>query len=203
VGLFYNAPEPTRGGSINSTHVLNPALLVALPAGAGARRVARQRLVADCGGGGGVLRGRHRLRRLRRPLRRRRGLGLGLGRRDRVGSRAAVVYRRAQALSGGRQVRAPAGQLPTLLPREQEAERLRRRRVVRARVAHVVLRYDAVAPPEEGEGGASPIWVDVQKLCNMCVLSLSWNFFVSHDKYIAKSHVDTQTVQPGLGDFVL
>ena len=25
--------------------------------------------------------------------------------------------------------------------------------------------------------------VDVQKLCNMCVLSLSWNFFVSHDKY--------------------
>jgi len=35
----------------------------------------------------------------------------------------------------------------------------------------------AVAPPE---GEASPLWVDVQKLCNMCVLSLSWNFFVSH-----------------------
>jgi len=35
-----------------------------------------------------------------------------------------------------------------------------------------------VAPPEVGE--ASPLWVDVQKLCNMCVLSLSWNFFVSH-----------------------
>ena len=33
---------------------------------------------------------------------------------------------------------------------------------------------------------ASPLWVDVQKLCNMCVLSLSWNCFVSHDKYIAR-----------------
>ena len=42
-----------------------------------------------------------------------------------------------------------------------------------------------VAPPEgEGvKGEASPLLVDVQKLCNMCVLSLSWNFFVSHDKY--------------------
>ena len=53
--------------------------------------------------------------------------------------------------------------------------------------------------------GSFPPWVDVQKLCSMCVLSLSWNFFVSHDKYIAlqgrraKSHVDTQTIQPGLG----
>jgi len=38
-----------------------------------------------------------------------------------------------------------------------------------------------------GEGEeASPLWVDVQRLCNMCVLSLSWNFFVSHDKYIAR-----------------
>ena len=46
--------------------------------------------------------------------------------------------------------------------------------------------YIAVAPPGGGEGEASPIWVDVQKLCNMCVLSLSWNFFVSHDKYIAR-----------------
>ena len=36
-----------------------------------------------------------------------------------------------------------------------------------------------------GRGEASPIWVDVQKLCNMYVLSLSWNF-VSHDKYIAR-----------------
>jgi len=33
-----------------------------------------------------------------------------------------------------------------------------------------------------GIGEASALWVDVQKLCNMCVLSLSWNFFVSHDK---------------------
>jgi len=42
-----------------------------------------------------------------------------------------------------------------------------------------------VAPPEGGRGEATPLWVDVQKLCNMCVLSLSWNFFVSHDKYFA------------------
>ena len=34
--------------------------------------------------------------------------------------------------------------------------------------------------------GSFPPWVDVQKLCSMCVLSLSWNFFVSHDKYIAR-----------------
>ena len=34
--------------------------------------------------------------------------------------------------------------------------------------------------------GSFPLWVDVQKLCNLCVLSLSWNFFVSHDKYIAR-----------------
>ena len=52
---------------------------------------------------------------------------------------------------------------------------------------------------------ASPLCVGVRKLCNMCALSLSWNFYVSHDKYIARpsSHVDTQTIQPGLGDFVL
>ena len=37
-----------------------------------------------------------------------------------------------------------------------------------------------------GRGKLPPLWVDVQKLCNMCVLSLSWNFFVSHDKYIAR-----------------
>ena len=43
----------------------------------------------------------------------------------------------------------------------------------------------AVAPPG-GKGGSFPLWVDVQKLCNMCVLSLSWNFFVSHDKYITR-----------------
>ena len=43
----------------------------------------------------------------------------------------------------------------------------------------------SVAPPG-GRGEASPLWVDVQKLCNMRVLSLSWNFFVSHDKYIAR-----------------
>ena len=63
-----------------------------------------------------------------------------------------------------------------------------------------------VAPPG-GRGEASALWGDVQKLFNMCVLSLAWNFAVSHDKYIArpssKEHVDTQTIQPGLGDFVL
>ena len=83
-----------------------------------------------------------------------------------------------------------------------------------------IHRVTAVAPPEGGKGEASPrpLWVDVQKLCNMCVLllvdkfcylgdmlsvdgdgskavkrsllllllcvlSLSWNFFVSHDNY--------------------
>ena len=61
----------------------------------------------------------------------------------------------------------------------------------------------------QGERGrkASPLWVNVRKLCNMCVLPLSWNFFVSHENILqdrrAKSHVDTQTIQPGLGDFVL
>jgi len=28
---------------------------------------------------------------------------------------------------------------------------------------------EPVAPPEGGRGEASPLWVDVQKLCNMCV----------------------------------
>ena len=38
-----------------------------------------------------------------------------------------------------------------------------------------------------GEGGSFlPLWVDVKKLCNMYVLSLSCNFFVSHNKYIAR-----------------
>jgi len=46
--------------------------------------------------------------------------------------------------------------------------------------------FTPVAPPEGGKGGSSPLWVDVQKLCNMCVLSLSWNFFVSHDKNITR-----------------
>ena len=44
-----------------------------------------------------------------------------------------------------------------------------------------------VAPPGgKGRGSFPPLRVDVQKLCNMCVLSWSWNFFVSHDKYIAR-----------------
>jgi len=45
---------------------------------------------------------------------------------------------------------------------------------------------DAISGAARGEGESSPLWLDVQKLCNMCVLSLSWNFFVSHDKYIAR-----------------
>ena len=63
-----------------------------------------------------------------------------------------------------------------------------------------------VAPPV-GRGEASHLWVDVQKLCNMCVLSLSWNFFVSHDKYLARRsskeprwYTDNTT---GTRDFVL
>jgi len=48
-----------------------------------------------------------------------------------------------------------------------------------------LLHERPVAPPG-GRGGSFPLWADVQKLCNMCVLSLSRNFFVSHDKYIAR-----------------
>jgi len=40
-----------------------------------------------------------------------------------------------------------------------------------------------------GGGKLPPLWVDVQKLCNICVLSFSWNFFVSHDKYIARPSI--------------
>jgi len=39
------------------------------------------------------------------------------------------------------------------------------------------FRLVAVASPDGGMGGSFTLWVDVQKLCNMCVLSLSWNFF--------------------------
>jgi len=38
--------------------------------------------------------------------------------------------------------------------------------------------------------------VDVQKLCNTRVLSLSWNFFVSHDKYIASPSGGLLTLDP-------
>ena len=43
-----------------------------------------------------------------------------------------------------------------------------------------------------GKGGSFPPWVDVQKLCNICVLWLSWNFFVSHDKFIARPLIHRQ-----------
>jgi len=38
------------------------------------------------------------------------------------------------------------------------------------------------------QGEAFPLWVDVQNyvICVLCALSLSWNFFASHDKYIAR-----------------
>ena len=52
-------------------------------------------------------------------------------------------------------------------------------------------------------GSFPPPWVDVQKLCNMCVLSLSWNFSYHTTNTLqgrrAKIHVDTQTIQLGLG----
>jgi len=70
------------------------------------------------------------------------------------------------------------------------------------------LNYRTAVAPPGGEGGGEaspPLWVDVQKLCNMCVLSLSWNFFVSHDKYIARPsskeprwHTDNTTGTGGL-----
>ena len=37
-----------------------------------------------------------------------------------------------------------------------------------------------------GKGGSFRPMGDVEKLFNMCVLSLAWNFAVSHDKYIAR-----------------
>jgi len=47
---------------------------------------------------------------------------------------------------------------------------------------NMLLHSSGAARGVEG-GSFPPIRVDDQKLCNMCVLSLSWNFFVSHDKY--------------------
>ena len=95
------------------------------------------------------------------------------------------------------------------MPVGHECQPCKVQRNVRTAVDAVRRYMDSgpVAPPG-GRGEASPLWVDVQKLCNMCVLSLSWDFFVSHTTNIlqgrrAKSHVDTQTIQPGLGDFVL
>ena len=55
-----------------------------------------------------------------------------------------------------------------------------------------------------GRGEASPLWADVQKLCNMCVCSHCHGTSSYHTTNTlqgrrAKSHVDTQTIQPGLG----
>ena len=57
----------------------------------------------------------------------------------------------------------------------------------RSTYLHLVVDQVPTQWRRQGGGGSfrSP-WVDVQKLCNMCVLSLSWNFFVSHDKYTAR-----------------
>jgi len=38
----------------------------------------------------------------------------------------------------------------------------------------------------QGGGGSFPPMCGRPKLCNMYVLSLSWNFFGTHDKYIAR-----------------
>jgi len=46
--------------------------------------------------------------------------------------------------------------------------------------------FRCTVAPLGGKGELAPLWVDVQKLRIMCVLSLSWNFFVSRDKYIAR-----------------
>jgi len=73
----------------------------------------------------------------------------------------------------------------------------------------IIVRSLVISGAAKGErrGEASPLWMDVQKLCNICVLSLSWNFVVSHDKYIARPsskeprrYTDNTT---GTGDFVL
>ena len=56
-----------------------------------------------------------------------------------------------------------------------------------SRGSHFVINQCLFYSQWRRQGGSfPPLWVDVQKLCNMCVLSLSWNFFVSHDKYIAR-----------------
>jgi len=57
----------------------------------------------------------------------------------------------------------------------------------------------AVVPPGEG-GKLPPVWVDVQKLCHG---TSSYHTTNTLQGRRAKSHVDTQTIQPGLGDFVL
>ena len=64
------------------------------------------------------------------------------------------------------------------------------------------------APRSSGaaRGEASPLWVDVQKLCNVCFHchgTSSYHTTNTMHGRRAKSHVDTQTIQPGLGDFVL
>jgi len=57
------------------------------------------------------------------------------------------------------------------------------------------------------QGGSFSLWVDVQKLCNMCAFhchgTSSYHTTNTLQGHRAKSHVDTQTIQPGLGDFVL
>ena len=55
-----------------------------------------------------------------------------------------------------------------------------------------------------GKGGKLPLWVDVQKLC-VCFHrhgTSSYHTTNTLQGRRAKSHVDTQTIQPGLGNFV-
>jgi len=49
----------------------------------------------------------------------------------------------------------------------------------------VVVRLYTVAPPRGGGGWSFPLWVDIQKYV-ICVCFMSWNFFVSNNKYIAR-----------------
>ena len=59
----------------------------------------------------------------------------------------------------------------------------------------------------QGGGGSFPLWVDVQNyvicVCFHCHGTFSHHTTNTLQGRRAKSHVDTQTIQPGLGDFVL
>ena len=96
-----------------------------------------------------------------------------VGRRCRVErDREALQYVRREEMAAVRREVVVDGETSL------RVERLSRRRL------HETNEYVNQWRRQRREGGeASPLWVDVQKSCNMCVLSLSWNFFVSHDKY--------------------
>ena len=68
----------------------------------------------------------------------------------------------------------------------------------------IIVRSLVISGAAKGErrGEASPLWMDVQKLCT-CHGTSSYHTTNILQGRRAKSHVDTQTIQPGLGDFVL